>query len=58
MRITDHMNSEIKDKFIAVKDVEIYLANNDSKPIRTCSFINMNIDNIILLHPLEEDIAK
>ncbi|WP_116964838.1 hypothetical protein [Fastidiosibacter lacustris] len=50
VRLTDHINTETTGKFIALRNAKIYIHANDEL-IRECDFMNVNLDNILFLHP-------
>lgn len=55
VRLTDHINSEMTGKFIALRNVKVYIQENKS-PINECEFMNINLDKILFLYPNSESI--
>ncbi|WP_119327552.1 DUF6812 domain-containing protein [Cysteiniphilum halobium] len=50
VRLTDHINSETSGKFIALRNVKIHMDIN-AQAISECAFMNINLDNILFVHP-------
>ena len=50
VRLTDHINSETTGRFIALRNAKIHLTINE-EPINECAFMNVNLANILFLHP-------
>ncbi len=53
VRLTDHINSETSGKFIALRNAKIYQDINN-EPASECKFMNINLENILFLHPDDE----
>ena len=54
IRLTDHINSETTGRFIALRNAKIYLDPNTAI-IKECAFMNINIENILFLHPNDHE---
>ncbi len=52
IRLTDHLNTEIDGKFVAVKNAKIYNSNNQA--IAEYGFLNVSTEHIILVCPLDK----